>query len=266
MIKIKKILLFELLAFFVLIMSVVPINILNLTIYKNSIFYGYEGCLDKLYICLFIMLIALLIFVVTTAFVIFMHFSDKLFKNSNKIIAVLLFVSILFTVIFCVITEIKYNSYETETFGYSESEKKSYFSFVDDLPSERYDDFHCIRWEDSLFSSKYIRINTELFYNSENYDGAIYEIGYLSSKNRLINNLFLYIHGMGMNNREEFNIDNHNVTVLSSEYRTKYIYSENKGLIIFETNSDNSILDGYNQEELCQECIRLYEQFILESR
>lgn len=131
--KKKKIFLWELLAFFVLIMSVVPINILNLMIFRNSTFYGYENYLDKLYICLFIVLIGLLLFIVMTAFVIFMLFSDKLLKKSGKIMAVVLCVSLLSIVVFCVTAEIKYDSNETETVGYSESEKKPYFSFIDDL-------------------------------------------------------------------------------------------------------------------------------------
>jgi hypothetical protein len=256
----KSLLLTLILSFFALVASVIPINVLNVIIAANNSFYGYEGYLDKVYICLFLIIATMLICLSVILVVTIPLFRHKT-VNKKAIISVIT-VGVASVIAFCIISEANYFSCETDTMGYSKIEEKAYSSFVDKLPPERYEDYSCIRWDEKLFSSKYIRVQTEMFYDANNLDAAIYEVRFLSSNNLLIRNMLLNVHRLGMANITEITEDDCKITVFEGRNTYKYICVDKNTVTIFQTDIYNEKLDNYNQNELSAECARLHRLFV----
>ena len=238
---------------FLLFISWIPLGFTTGYIMSNSSFFGYEDCLDKMYISIFFLISSLSAFVFCIIILIF----NKSINNLKKIIIIFLSVVTVFFILSCVTTENSYKSNENESYGYTEVEEKPYYLFTDKLDSKRYDDYFCIRWDENVFKTKYTRIKTQLYFAPDD-DAAIYDIGYLSSDNRIINNLFIYVHNLYMNETEEVKIENKKIIAVRSIYTKKYILSDGNKTLIIQTDTDNSESDKFDDEVFYKECLRLY--------
>lgn len=242
-------------AFVLLAICWIPLGFVTGYVMHSSSLFGYEECLDKVYYSLFFMLVSLLSSVIMIIIVVL----RKSIKNVKRVLLVFVSVVAVFSVAFSVLLETNYKSVESETYGISKGEEKSYFSFVDKVPPERKNDYVCIYWKEHLFDTNYIRIKSELFYNADNYDSAVYDVGYLSSDNKIIFGIFSYIHSLNMKKTETATVNNKRITVLNNSNKTKFIIADKNNYFVFQTDKSNNALDNFNNEVFYNECFRLYD-------